>query len=86
MPAIEQDERVLVATIAAETRWATCPDRTAATAPARLGLRMRFAREVDPRGTMQPDERARRVDALHRAHMAKMTLRASQARRLKAGA
>jgi hypothetical protein len=61
-----------------------CGDRSAATAPARAGLRARFEREVDPDGTMQPDERARRVDGLARAHMAKMTLRASQARRLKA--
>jgi hypothetical protein len=81
MPAHNRDERVLVARIAAAERWGRTADRVAATAPARAGLRARFEREADPGGTMLPEDRAIRADALMRAHMARMSLRAAQARR-----
>lgn len=75
--------RTLTAQIAANERWARTPDRAAATAPARAGLRAKFAREIDPDGVLPPDELERRVDNLHRAHMARMSLAASKARSAK---
>jgi hypothetical protein len=81
LPARTPEERALVARIGAAERWGRCPDRVAATEPARAGLRAKFAAEVDPDGTMDPAEVERRVDSLHHAHMLRMTLAAKQARR-----
>jgi hypothetical protein len=84
LPARTPEDRSLVAKIAAAERWGRTPDRAAATAPARAGVRAKFAREIDPDGTMDPVERERRVDSLQRAHMLRMSLAAKTARR-KAG-
>lgn len=81
MPAAKPEERALVARIAAAERWGRCTDRTAATAPARNGLRAKFAHEIDPDGTLPPDELERRVDDLQRAHMLRMSLKAQAGRR-----
>jgi hypothetical protein len=81
MPATHPDERVLVAKIAAAERWGRTRDRTAATAPARAGLRSKYQREVDPDGTLPTEEVTRRVDALMHAHMLRMSLKAAQGRR-----
>lgn len=86
MPATTPDERSLVARIAAAERWGRTSDRSAATAPARAGLRAKFAREIDPDGKLDAAELERRVDQLHHAHMMRMSLAATRARRLKAAA
>jgi hypothetical protein len=89
VPARTHEERTLVAQIAAAERWGRTPDRTAATAPARAGLRAKFAREIDPDGSLassDPAELERRVDHLQRAHMLRMTLAAKAARSRKGGA
>lgn len=80
MPA-KSVEASLRGRIAANTRWAHTADRTAATAPGRAGLEARFEREVDPKGELDPAERARRVDALRKAHFARLALRSAQSRR-----
>jgi hypothetical protein len=77
-------DRSLIAKIAAHERWAATTDRTAATAPARQGLRRKFAAEVDPEGLLPNGELERRVDQRMHAHMLRMALaskRARQARR-----
>jgi hypothetical protein len=84
MPARSPEERSLVAQIAAAERWGRTADRSAATAPARAGLRAKYAREVDPDNQLDDAERERRVDSLMRAHMLRMSLAAKNARR-KAG-
>lgn len=84
MPSKDPQSRVIVAQIAAAERWGRCPDRSAATAPARAGLRARFAREIDQDGILPPAELESRVDHLVRAHMLRMSLKAKAARR-KAG-
>ena len=76
-----RDDRVLVARIAAAERWGRTRDRTAATEPARRGLRAKFEREADPDGTLSPQERMRRADQLMQAHMLRMSRAAAQARR-----
>ena len=75
------NERSTAAQIAALTRWGKTGDRSAATNAARQGLRAKFEREVDPDGTLPDDERERRVSSLLRAHMLRMSLKASRARR-----
>ena len=76
-------DRVLIAQIAAATKWGKTPDRTAATAPARAGVRAKFAREIDPDGRLDPVELERRIDSLVRAHMLRMSRAAAAARRAK---
>jgi hypothetical protein len=80
VPSKDPATRAIVAQIAAAERWGHEPDRTAATAPARAGLRAKFAREADPDGTLEPAELERRVDHLMRAHMLRMSLAAKAAR------
>lgn len=79
-------DRALVARIAAHTRWAGEPDRTAATAPARKGMEAKWAAQVDPDGVMAPDELARRIDNLRQAHMQRMALASAKARRARKAA
>ena len=81
MPAASKDERVIIARIASAERWGRTGDRSAATEPARAGLRSRFEREANPDGTLPPAEVAQRADHLMRAHMLRMSLKAAQARR-----
>lgn len=85
MPARTPEQRSLVAQIAAAERWGRTPDRTAATAPARAGLRAKYAAQIDPDNKLDPAERERRVDHLMRAHMLRMSLAAKAARGGKAG-
>jgi hypothetical protein len=85
VPARSPEERSLIARIAITERWAREPDRAAATAPARAGLRGKYAREVDPDGVLTEADREHRVDQLMHAHMLRMTLRAKVARRKVAG-
>lgn len=81
MPSRDPADRSTVARIAAAERWGRTPDRTAATAPARAGLRAKYAREIDPEGKLPAEELERRVDSLMRAHMLRMTRAARAARR-----
>src|SRR5690554_4885023 len=61
-------------------RWAEEPDRTAATAPAREALWRRFEQQADPDGTLTPEERRKRAEALRRAHLRRMSARSAQVR------
>jgi hypothetical protein len=81
MPARHRTERLMIARIAAADRWAQEPDRAAATAPARAGLRAKFEREVDPDGTLPADVLAERVAHLQHAHMLRMSRAAAAKRR-----
>jgi hypothetical protein len=76
-------DRALIARIAASERWGHTGNRSAATAPARHGLRAKFELEADPDGVLPIDERARRADALQRAHMLRLSLASARARRRK---
>jgi hypothetical protein len=80
MAASNPEDRALIARIAAADRWGRTPDRTAATAPARAGLRAKFAAEADPDGVLSPAELERRVDQLMHAHMMRMSRKARIAR------
>jgi hypothetical protein len=78
-------ERSMRARIAANTRWARTEDRSAATRPAREAIFAKFEREVDPEGTLLPQERAKRAENLYKAHMQRMQLKSAQARRRRKG-
>ena len=67
--------------VAALTRWAHEPDRSAATAPARAGLEARFERQVDPDGILSPEERARRAASARRAFYLNLARRSAAARK-----
>jgi hypothetical protein len=73
--------RVTGGYIGAHNSWARTDDRAARTAPGRNAAFARFEREVDPDGTLDPDERHRRARHLQKAYMARLSLKAAQARR-----
>lgn len=77
-------ERRTRARVAAYTRWAFEPDRSAATAPARRASDARFLELVDPDGVLSPEERAIRAEAARRAHFLRMAHRSAQVRRARA--
>jgi hypothetical protein len=45
----------------------------------------RYEREIDPDGTLDPGERARRAEYAMRAHMSRLALRSVRARRQRRG-
>lgn len=77
-------ERVHAAKLAAHTRWSRTKDRSAATAPARQALLDKFELEVDPDGTLDPVERAKRATNARKAYFSRLALRSAQARRARA--
>ena len=84
MPARDPAERSAVAAIGGTARWAKtteAAERAAATEAARTALRLRFEREADPDGVLDPADRARRGEALRRAHYARLNLARVQKRR-----
>jgi hypothetical protein len=86
-PDLSPSERTLRARAAALTLHSKV-DSTAHLAPARAaspGQLAYWLAQVDPDGILDPAERERRADCARRAHMAKLALASSKARRRKAG-
>jgi hypothetical protein len=67
--------------IAAEVSWSRTSDRSARTQAGRQSFLSRFEREVDPDGTLSPDERRRRAQHALRAHMLRLAKRSAAVRR-----
>ncbi|MDT2008764.1 hypothetical protein FXW78_39665 [Rhodococcus opacus] len=67
--------------IAAHESWARTEDRTARTAAARKAALDRFERIVDPDGSLNPQERARRAEHARKAYFTRLALKSAQARR-----
>lgn len=80
LPVNNVNRRSIAARIAAHSRWALEPDRKAATAPARSGLKAKFLAEVDPSGLLDEAERERRAQSLMRAHMLRLASKSAKAR------
>ena len=78
--ALSPEQLRLRAQIAANTRWSK-EDPKEGTRPARSGFERRFELEVDPDGTLPEVERKRRATAAMRAHMQRLALSSSRARR-----
>ena len=68
--------------IAAEISWARTHDRTARTRPREKRSSKRFEKEVDPDGTLPPEERRQRAEHAKRAYMLQLAKRSADARRL----
>jgi len=66
--------------IAAEISWARTSDRAARTRPARETFLKRFEREVNPDGTLPPDERRQRAEHAYMLQLAKRSATARKAR------
>ena len=81
MPALSPTERSLIGRLGAHERWSRCPDRAAATSPARRAFEARFERQVDPAGLMSPADRARAVENARSAYYTRLALASAQARR-----
>jgi hypothetical protein len=75
--ALSPTQRSLRARIAAHAMHAAGRTNTG---PASAAFLRRFEREVDPEGKLPPDVRARRAEHALAAHMASLSLKASQAR------
>ncbi len=78
--ALTPQERSTRARIAAHTRWANTDPATASEQARRRQLD-RFEREVDPDGSMAPQERARRAEHARKAHMHRLALKSAKVRR-----
>jgi hypothetical protein len=83
---VTHEEAALRARLAAHQSWANTTDRSARTAPARQALADRFEREVDPNGTLSPEDRARRAGHARKAFYLRLALKSAQARRAKKAA
>lgn len=77
-------DRHLAQRIGAHESWARTTDRAARTAPARQAALDRFEREVDPDGTLDPADRARRADHARKAYFLRLALKSATARRARA--
>lgn len=73
-------QRSLRSRKAAHVSWANTADPTARTAPARSAAWTRFERQVDPDGTMEPAERARRAASARKAFYTDLAYRSARAR------
>ncbi|GAA0986894.1 hypothetical protein ENKNEFLB_01939 [Nocardioides aquaticus] len=81
MPTQDLSDRFLIASIAANSRWAQETDRAAATRPARDAFERRFLDEVDPDRSLPDGERARRAENARKAYFHRLALKSAQARR-----
>jgi hypothetical protein len=87
-PTIQQQglspsERTLRARVAAHVQWSREPDPSARTANGRAAFLARFEAEVDPEGTLAPEERRRRAEHARRAYFTRLALASAKARRAK---
>lgn len=76
--------RTLRAKVAAHTSWANTSNRAARTEAARQAAADRFERQVDPDGTMDPQERAQRAESARKAYFAGLAMKSAAARRRRA--
>jgi hypothetical protein len=83
MSTLTPAERSLRASLAAHTRWANTPtaERRRQADRGHAALLAKFAREVDPDGTMTPEERDKLARNRYAAHMKRLALASSRARR-----
>jgi hypothetical protein len=78
---LSPSERTLRARVAAHVQWSREPDPTARTANGRAAFLARFEAEVDPDGTLTPEERHRRAEHARRAYFTRLALASAKARR-----
>lgn len=74
-------QRSLRARMASHASWANTADPEARSRPGRDAAFKRFEDQVDPDGTLPPDERFRRAKSAQSAHMAQLAFRREAAKR-----
>ncbi len=79
------EQRSLRARTASHASWANTTDVLARTRPGRDAAFERFEREVDPTGSLSPEERTRRAKHALKAHMTLLAYRSSRVRSMKKG-
>ena len=77
---LSPEQRRLRAQTAAYERWSK-QDPREGTKPARAAFNQRFIDQVDPERVLPEAERTRRAQSAMRAHMSRMALASSRARR-----
>jgi hypothetical protein len=77
---LNAQERSVRARFAAYAQHAA-DDPHVTTAAARAGFVARFEKQVDPDGTLPPEERARRTQAAIKSHMVKLAFYSARVRR-----
>jgi hypothetical protein len=75
------EQRVLRARLAAHKLHSQVADPSAHTSPARQKFLASFELEVDPDGVLPPEDRKRRAQHALKAHMSRLALASSQARK-----
>lgn len=77
------EQRSIRARLAAHSRWANASPEDARRQgeAAQRGLLERFAKDIDPEGSLDPEDRYRRAKHARNAHMARLALKSSQARK-----
>lgn len=70
-------QRSMRARAAAYTSWSRTEDRSTRTAKGRKASMDRFDRQVDPHGTLTPQDRAKRADAARRAYYTELARKSS---------
>ena len=80
------EERQTRSRQASYVSWAKTVDVAARMKPAREGMIRKFEREVDPDGTLSPDERARRVEAARKAYYTRISMLAQKKRKARTAA
>lgn len=77
---LSPEMRSLRAKLAVEASWANTTDPAERTKAARDASFKRFLKQVDPDGTLSPEEAHRRAEHARRAHMTRMSYLAAKAR------
>jgi hypothetical protein len=80
VPEDTQNLRSIRGRIGAYESWARTGDRSARTWPGRKAALDRFEREVDPEGVLSQQERTKRAEWAHKAHMQRLALKSVAAR------
>jgi len=78
---LTSEQRRLRSQVAAHTLHAKIADPVAHTAPARQAMLDKFERQVDPDGTLDPSERARRAAHARKAYFLQLAYRSAAVRR-----
>jgi hypothetical protein len=82
--ALTEQQRVRRARIAAHASWANTADRKGRTAPATSAFLVRFEKQVDPPGVLEPEIRTQMALHARRAYMLQLAERSAKSRARKA--
>jgi hypothetical protein len=82
---LSESQRRQRGSLAGNIGWANTEDRTARTQPGRDAFRRQFEDKIDPERKLPPEELAKRVENLRKAHYQRLAFLSSKARSARAG-